>query len=249
MAVLLLNDYWKRNEKGRQKLNEINTNLAKHLQKEKVITYTTTLALTEQDDDLKHAKTKGNPRVSTGQCEEIEMDDVASASFHSASQTRQDSWEAMYAAMPVSATPPTQTSSQRLLRKNYSALVRNMDGQRILKYLVQDDVFSLEKQRTIKEEAGQRTEVLNEKIIDEICREGGRGCAAAVRSLCSALRQDDVKQDYLAELLEPTTHTSARGGVVLRPWCLAGYGQPRPLSAVLTCRRDRNGVTADRVEQ
>ncbi|XP_078658246.1 uncharacterized protein LOC144903728 [Branchiostoma floridae x Branchiostoma belcheri] len=59
MAVLLLNDYWKRNEKGRQKLNEINTNLAKHLQKEKVKTYTTTLALTEQDDDLKHAKTKG----------------------------------------------------------------------------------------------------------------------------------------------------------------------------------------------
>ncbi|KAI8487577.1 hypothetical protein Bbelb_345700 [Branchiostoma belcheri] len=40
----------------------------------------------------------------------------------------------------------------------------------------------------------------------------------------------------------------ARGGVVLRPWCLVGYGQPRPLSAVLTCRRDRNGVTADRVE-
>ncbi|XP_035665801.1 uncharacterized protein LOC118409038 [Branchiostoma floridae] len=109
----------------------------------------------------------------------------------------------------AAATPPTQTSSQCPLHKNYSALVRQMDGRRILKHLVQDGIISIEKQRGMKEEA-RTTEVLNEKIIDVIVRKGGLECAAAVQSLCSALRQEDVKQDHLADLLVPvtTTHTS-----------------------------------------
>eukprot|EP00058_Branchiostoma_floridae_P002196 XP_002587684.1 hypothetical protein BRAFLDRAFT_92731 [Branchiostoma floridae] len=59
MAVLLVNDYWKRNDKSRQTVNQINTTLSQKLYNRGVETYSTTLALTDNDDDLKHARTKG----------------------------------------------------------------------------------------------------------------------------------------------------------------------------------------------
>ncbi|KAI8496346.1 gTPase, IMAP member 8 [Branchiostoma belcheri] len=292
-AVLLVNDYWKRNDKSRQTLNQINTTLSQRLDNRGVKTYSTTLALKEDDDDLKHARTKGviiiqpqptkrkkEPEISwLGEYHArhfpnlpTDVDcivgysattlDVASIlkeerypdsklvvintikpqqaeedgqhlsddysfydnvdvvfSFGKATHARflalkeqenlapdakiYDEVEvisALCGGLGASAATPTEPSLLQLGR-NYSTLVKNMDGKHILKYLVEDSIISVEKQREMKEEAGQRKQLLNELILDEIVGGGER----AVRSLCSALRQDDVKQDHLADKLEPKT--------------------------------------------
>ncbi|KAI8515984.1 actin filament network formation [Branchiostoma belcheri] len=52
------------------------------------------------------------------------------------------------------------------------------------------------------------------------------------------------------DLYQDDMNIRARGRVVLRTWCLAGNGRPA-VTAIggVDSRRDRNGVTADRVEQ